>query len=168
MRIAGVDNKKQVDTIAWSGGRTNCRLMPRAVSHRILWSPGSNLSPGASKEAISFACSTPPHAPLRASRSLSYGRSLARRAGGDGGGMGGGVSGRARIRDVSKRELIVTRIVEARVWRARAHAVRFWQARGCIAWPLTTFSGSRDWVTGLWRDRRGVSSYDGTNIAINQ
>jgi hypothetical protein len=70
LRIAGVDNKKQVDTLAWSGGRTNCRLMPRAVSHRILWSPGSNLSPGASKEAVSFACSTPPHAPLRASRSL--------------------------------------------------------------------------------------------------
>ena len=43
--------------------------MPRAVSHRILWSPGSNLSPGASKEANSFARSTSPHAPLRASRS---------------------------------------------------------------------------------------------------
>ena len=43
--------------------------MPRAVSHRVLWSPGSNLSPGASKEANSFARSTSPHAPLRASRS---------------------------------------------------------------------------------------------------
>ena len=61
--------KKQVGAIAWPEGRTNCRLMPRAVSHRILWSPGSNLSPGASKEANSFARSTSPHAPLRASRS---------------------------------------------------------------------------------------------------
>jgi hypothetical protein len=72
LRIAGADNKKQVDTIAWSGGRTNCMLIPRAVSQRTLWSPGSNLSPGASKEAISFACSTPPHAPIRASRSLGF------------------------------------------------------------------------------------------------
>jgi len=47
-------------------------LIPRAVSQRTLWSPGSNLSPGASKEAISFACSTPPHAPIRASRSLGF------------------------------------------------------------------------------------------------